>query len=201
VSVGFLLTGERGKSLLDTTTNSKALARGLDCASPESIMDPLNRTPAGDQYSLGCILYFCLAGRYPFVEANPVKKMLAHQFNEPEPLRKLVPECPPRLARIVERLLRKRPEERYDTMAEVVEDLQAVASDTRGAVSMPEPARKEASTRIPAPAVVPSARRTTIKGERPGAEPAPSGGGVGGWMILAAAVVGSAAGVAFWLLR
>src|SRR5207244_3413249 len=41
--VGFLLANERGKSLLDTMTNTKALARGLECASPESILDPLDR--------------------------------------------------------------------------------------------------------------------------------------------------------------
>ncbi|MFQ3592615.1 MAG: serine/threonine-protein kinase [Gemmataceae bacterium] len=64
--VGFLLACERGKSLLSTTTNGKAMARGLDCASPESILDPLDRTPLGDQYSLGCILYFCLTGQFPF---------------------------------------------------------------------------------------------------------------------------------------
>ena len=89
--VGFLLTCERGKALLDTTTNGKALARGLDCASPESIMDPLDRSPRGDQYSLGCILYFCLAGRYPFPTSNPVKKMMGHQFEEPTPIERLVP--------------------------------------------------------------------------------------------------------------
>ena len=42
----------------------------LDCSSPESIMEPTNRTPAGDQYSLGCTLYFALAGRYPFADGG-----------------------------------------------------------------------------------------------------------------------------------
>src|SRR5262249_41664183 len=94
--VGFLLTCERGKSLLDTTTNGKALTRGLDCASPESIEDPLNRTVFGDQYSLGCILYFCLTGQFPFPDDNPVKKMLGHQFEEPTGVRELAPEVSPK---------------------------------------------------------------------------------------------------------
>src|SRR5262249_28113793 len=46
--VGFLLTCKRGKSLLDTMTNSRAIARGLDCAAPETHLDPLQRTDAGD---------------------------------------------------------------------------------------------------------------------------------------------------------
>ena len=129
--VGFLLTSERGKSLLDTMTNTKTLARGLDCASPESILDPLNRTPAGDQYSLGCILYYCLAGHFPFTYDNPVKKMLAHQAEEPQALREINPEVPKRLADIVVRLMRKTPEERFGSTDEVMQALQALAAPVR----------------------------------------------------------------------
>ena len=49
-----------GESLVDTMSTANSVASGLDCASPESIMNPTNLTPAGDQYSLGCILYFAL---------------------------------------------------------------------------------------------------------------------------------------------
>ena len=65
-------------------------------------MNPLDRTPAGDQYSLGCILYFCLTGQFPFPHANPVKKMLGHQCEEPTPVRELNPQVSTRLAGIVE---------------------------------------------------------------------------------------------------
>jgi serine/threonine protein kinase len=130
--VGFLLVSERGKSLLDTMTNSKTLARGVDCASPESLLDPLNRTPLGDQYSLGCILYFCLAGRFPFAHENPVKKMLAHQAEEPEDIRELNEEVPPRLAAVLRRMMAKRPEDRFPTTDDVVQSLQSLAGPGRG---------------------------------------------------------------------
>ena len=140
--VGFLLTSERGKSLLDTMTNTRALARGLDCASPESIMNPLERTPSGDQYSLGCVLYFCLTGRFPFPHDNPVKKMLGHQFEVPTPLRELNPQVSSRLAAIVERLLAKTPEERYENISEVVADFQSLTRSRtpRGTVLPAQPA-------------------------------------------------------------
>ncbi len=131
--VGFLLTCERGKSLLSTMTNGKALARGLDCASPESIVDPLQRTVFGDQYSLGCVMYFCLTGQFPFPDKNPVKKMLGHQFEQAVPIKELAPETPPKLVAIVERLLAKLPEERYASTDDLVAELQAVSSNTRGA--------------------------------------------------------------------
>jgi serine/threonine-protein kinase len=205
--VGFLLTCERGKALLDTSTNSKALAHGLDCASPESIMDPLHRTPAGDRYSLGCILYFCLAGRYPFVDANPVKKMLAHQFNEATPIRQLVPECPPKLAAVVHRLLRKQPEERYSSTDEVVEELQAVAADTRAAATAPPALARPAvaTTPIPAPAIVPSTQRTTMKEAGPRLQPTRKAlpqprPWSRWWLVLAAGLAGAGAGIASWLI-
>jgi serine/threonine-protein kinase len=142
--VGFLLSSERGKSLLDTMTNTKALARGLDCSSPESLMNPLDRTPQGDQYSLGCVLYFCLTGQYPFPTDNPVKKMLAHQCEEPQPLRELNSEVSPRLSEIVHRLMRKTPQERYPDMAHAVQALQAL--------SHPAPRRPEAPPTTASPA-------------------------------------------------
>jgi serine/threonine-protein kinase len=126
--VGFLLACERGKSLLDTMTNSRALARGVDCASPESLVDPLARTPAGDQYSLGCILYFCLTGQFPFPVNNPVKKMLAHQCEEPEPVEDLAPEMPKKLADIVRILMAKAPEDRYEDTATLVKELQVLTA-------------------------------------------------------------------------
>jgi serine/threonine-protein kinase len=161
--VGFLLTCERGKSLLDTTTNSKALARGLDCASPESILNPLDRTTAGDQYSLGCILYFCLSGQYPFPSSNPVKKMMGHQFEEPEAIEDLVPEVPAKLAAIVHRLLRKSPEERYFSMEEVVCDLQAVTADSRPGLPLAAAATPTRSGPAAPTRSGPSARGTLTK--------------------------------------
>jgi serine/threonine-protein kinase len=186
--VGFLLTCERGKSLLDTMTNTRALARGVDCASPESLVDPLDRTPAGDQYSLGCVLYYCLTGQYPFPEKNPVKKMLAHQFEEPQPLRELAPEAPPRLAAVVQRLMRKTPAERYESTAEVVKALQA-ASGARPAAPAGETRRVAAEATRP---VAPSRKAAGPEAERPaGRGPrAATWLGLGAGSLLAGAALG-----------
>jgi serine/threonine-protein kinase len=226
--VGFLLTCERGKSLLDTTTNSKALARGLDCASPEAILDPLARTVHGDQYSLGCILYFCLTGQYPFPTNNPVKKMMGHQFEEPTPVRQLVPEVPAKLAAIVNRLLRKTPEERYATTQEVVSALQAITSDARipvptaappsTAPAPQAPQAKKVSAPVPeraAPAAeqAPVKAVAAVKSEKPAAavkseKPAAvrsgqSGSRMSTWVVTTVGIAaGMAAGaLAWWLTK
>lgn len=125
--IGSLLAENEGESLVDTMSTANTLTSGLDCASPESIMEPTNRTPAGDQYSLGCILYFCLTGQYPFPDMSAVEKMMAHQSKQPTPIRELNPEVPPELAAVVERLMEKSPEARYSGADEIMEALRPYA--------------------------------------------------------------------------
>ena len=75
-----------------STANS--VNSGLDCASPESIMDPTNLTAIGDQYSLGCVLYYFLTAQYPFPDGTAVEKMMAHQTKQPAPIKDLRPDAP-----------------------------------------------------------------------------------------------------------
>src|SRR5205807_9335822 len=107
--IGCLLAETEGESLVDTMSTANSVTSGLDCASPESIMEPTNLTPAGDQYSLGCTLYYCLTGRVPFPEGSAVEKMMAHQAKEPMPIRELAPDVPEKLAAVVKRLMAKVP--------------------------------------------------------------------------------------------
>lgn len=122
--IGSLLVENEGESLVDTMSTANTLTSGLDCASPESIMDPTNRTPAGDQYSIGCALYYCLTGRVPFPEGSAVEKMMAHQTREPEPIRNLAPDVPEGLVNVVVRLMAKTPEQRFTGCDELVEALE-----------------------------------------------------------------------------
>jgi serine/threonine-protein kinase len=132
--IGCLLAETEGESLVDTMSTANAVASGLDCASPESIMDPTNLTPAGDQYSLGCTLYYLITGLYPFPDGNAADKMMAHQFKQPKPLTELNPDVPAQLVEIVERLMQKSPEQRYHTTTEVVEALRPFAAKGDGLV-------------------------------------------------------------------
>ncbi|HEV3204072.1 MAG TPA: serine/threonine-protein kinase [Gemmataceae bacterium] len=125
--IGSLLANSEGESLVDTMSTANTLTSGLDCASPECIMEPSNRTPAGDQYSLGCVLYYCLTGKYPFPDGTAVDKMMAHQTKQPQAIREISPEVPEALVAVVDRLMQKKPEERYGNSAEVIEALRPLA--------------------------------------------------------------------------
>jgi serine/threonine-protein kinase len=136
--IGLLLAAAEEESLVDTMSTANTLTSGLDCASPESILEPTNRTPAGDQYSLGCVLYFCLTGRYPFADGTAVEKMMAHQTKQPPAVRSLNPDVPEALEAVVDRLMQKKPENRFDRMADVVMELRPLAkSELVGTRSVP----------------------------------------------------------------
>jgi serine/threonine-protein kinase len=126
--IGYLLKFARGESLLNTLNASQQMANSIECASPESILDATNRTPLGDQYSLGCVLYYCLTGQFPFPKGNQAHKMMAHQFEEPTAIRDLSPQVPEALADVVARMMGKVPEERFASMAEVAEAMRAAFS-------------------------------------------------------------------------
>jgi two-component system sensor kinase len=79
-----------------------------------------------DLYSLGVVLFECLAGRPPF-EAEDVGALLRQHLNAPPPsLRELRPSVPRALDAVVQRLLRKDPAERYQSAGAVLADLRLI---------------------------------------------------------------------------
>src|SRR5215467_3779797 len=125
--IGCLLSETEGESLVDTMSTANSVNSGLDCASPESIMDPTNLNAIGDQYSLGCVMYYCLTGRYPFPDGTAVEKMMCHQHKHPTPLKDLNPDVPDGLVAVVERLMKKAPTERYANCGELLDALRPFA--------------------------------------------------------------------------
>jgi len=137
--------------LVDTRSTANVLASGLDCVSPESILDPNQRTAAGDQYSLGCVLYFCLAGRLPF-EGTAAEKLQAHRAKPPDPIRNHNPAVPETLAAILERLMQKEPSARYADMSELIAALRPIAEPTSVSPA-PIELRAELSAAVESPVV------------------------------------------------
>lgn len=77
-----------------------------------------------DLYSLGLVLYECLAGRVPFLGETDADTALSRLQRDPTDLTRLRPTLPRGLVEVIHRLLAREPEDRYATAAEVRTALQ-----------------------------------------------------------------------------
>jgi hypothetical protein len=76
-----------------------------------------------DLYALGGVLYELFTGSPPFAEEDPLGLIHAHLARTPTPADEGSPSVPGTIARILEKLLAKDPEDRYQTARGLVADL------------------------------------------------------------------------------
>jgi serine/threonine protein kinase len=90
-----------------------------DYLAPEQARDAAAVDIRGDIYSLGCTLYFLLTGRPPFPGGSLMQKLLRHLNEEPARLDGCRDDVPAAVCSVLERMLAKQPEERFQTPAAV----------------------------------------------------------------------------------
>ncbi len=101
-------------------------------AAPErSSAESPRSLPAGDQYSLGVVLYLMLCGRTPFV-GPPLHILYQATSREAPSPRTIAPKVPARLAAIGLRAIARRPEDRFSSCAEFAEALRRWIREGRG---------------------------------------------------------------------
>jgi CheY-like chemotaxis protein len=94
-----------------------------DYMAPEQWMNPHTVDIRADIYSLGCTLYFLLTGQVPFPGDVPMEKMLKHNLDKPTPVEQLRPDADSKILITLERMMAKKPEDRYQTPLDVAETL------------------------------------------------------------------------------
>jgi eukaryotic-like serine/threonine-protein kinase len=84
--------------------------------------------PMSDVWALGVSLYELVTGDKPFRGKNAEELFSAISRGKFPPLRSLAPDCPRRIARIVERCLSRRPEKRWKSAGALARALDAAAA-------------------------------------------------------------------------
>jgi formylglycine-generating enzyme required for sulfatase activity len=136
---------------------------------PEQATDARSADIRADIYSLGCTLYFLLAGRPPFRARTPLEILAAHRREEARPVSAWRKDVPAELVAVVAKMLAKSPAERYRTPAEVIAALLPFAAGVKKEqeeepMSLPpEPPAAEtplpSRTRMTTPPAPPARRR------------------------------------------
>lgn len=95
----------------------------FDYISPEQARDPRIADVRSDIYSLGCTLYFWLAGQPPFPDGTALQKLLKHNSDQPPDLRQFREDLPAGVMQLVTKMLSKKPSQRYQTPAELITEI------------------------------------------------------------------------------
>jgi serine/threonine protein kinase len=139
--------GAAGRSGL---TMAGGIVGTVDYMPPEQALDSTTIDHRADIYSLGGTLFFLLAGRPPF-QGNSIMALLLQHREAPAPsLRILRPEIPAELEQICQRMLAKKPEDRYASMAEVIRSLDSIQSLVATLTRRPPPPKAMPRSNRPA---------------------------------------------------
>ncbi len=157
-----------------------------DYLSPEQAIDSHNVDIRADIYSLGCTFYYTLTGKPPFGEGTVAQKLIWHQTRQPRPLKDWRNDVPDDLVTVINKMMQKAPEQRYQKPQQVVD---ALAPFTRTPIPPPTDdelpklspaAQMSASDGLNAPVSI-ATSKTSLKKESPPpkAMPAPSSSHMG----------------------
>lgn len=113
---------EEGKTATDQAIGS------VHYISPEQASGSVTDAKS-DIYSVGAMMYEMLTGKKPFDSDNPVAIAVMHMHDIPERLRAINPDIPDGLEEIVLRAMEKAPEDRYQTTAEMIADIEKFKAD------------------------------------------------------------------------
>ena len=116
----------RHVSSVSSLTGERGFVGTIDYVPPEQIEGGTIDARA-DVYSLGCVLYECLAGERPFDRQSELAVVFAH-LNEPPPrLSDLRPELPNAFDGVFATALAKSPDDRYSSCGELADAARAAS--------------------------------------------------------------------------
>ena len=95
----------------------------IDYIAPEQALNSRTADIRADIYSLGAVFYTMVTGNLLFPGRSTTEKLLLHQTDTPTPISATIPDFPAQLADVVEKMISRKPQDRFDTPDEVAEAL------------------------------------------------------------------------------
>jgi serine/threonine protein kinase len=86
-----------------------------DYLAPEQALDSHRADIRADIYSLGATFYFLLSGNTPFAKGTAAQKLIWHQTRQPDSIKQLRPDLPDGVVAILDKMMAKKPADRYQT--------------------------------------------------------------------------------------
>ena len=111
----------------------------VDYMAPEQARDSRATSVRSDVYSLGCTFYYLLTGAAPFAGGDVAEKLKKHATEAPPDPRVLRPEVPEGLARLIQKMMAKKPEARYGDYHSLLTALDAVTSAAHASTAAAAP--------------------------------------------------------------
>ena len=130
LDMGLVLRDEEDVAV-DEMTQHNQIVGTVDYMSPEQAEDTRQVDHRTDIYSLGCCFHRILIGYPPYQGETPVQKLLAHREQPIPSLRAQRDDVPEQLEAIYMKLMAKVADERYDTMPQVISELESCLESTK----------------------------------------------------------------------
>lgn len=118
LDLGLALLKEE-ESGTEKSSNHDNILGTADYLAPEQAINSNRIDGRADIYGLGCTLYFCLTGHPPFPFGTIPQRLLAHQRETPASILLDRPDCPDDLVEICNKMMAKKPEDRFQSAREV----------------------------------------------------------------------------------
>jgi serine/threonine protein kinase len=121
----------------EALTGAGTVLGTCDYMAPEQAMEAHAVDERSDIYSLGCTLYRLLTGRVPYTGSTVIKTVIEHCRAPIPSLLEARPDVWPPLEDVFRKMVAKQPEDRYQSMTEVIEALAACSEPAAKAAPGP----------------------------------------------------------------